>query len=131
MTVRQIITPAAATPSAAYSQAMAAGNLVATGGQVGKDPATGELGADFAAEVRNAITNLLAVLEAAGTDRQHVLKTTCFLTDIVHFDEFDAIYREYFVEPFPARSTVGIALAGGLSFEIEAWAVLPSAADAS
>ena len=131
MTVRQITTSAAATPSAAYSQAMATANLVATGGQVGKDPATGELGADFASEVRFAMTNLVAVLDAAGTDRQHVLKTTCFLTDIANFAEFDAIYREYFAEPFPARSTVGIALAGGLSFEIEAWAVIPTAAAAS
>ncbi|MGV9770285.1 RidA family protein [Microbacterium sp. NPDC003461] len=131
MTIRQISTAAAATPSASYSQAMVAGNLVATGGQVGKDPVTGELGADFATEVRLAIGNLVAVLDAAGTDIQHVIKTNCFLTDIADFAQFDEIYQEFFSEPFPARSTVGIALAGGLSFEIEAWAVLPAEAVSS
>jgi 2-iminobutanoate/2-iminopropanoate deaminase len=125
MTLRQIATSTAAVPTASYSQAMVAGGLVATGGQVGRDPVTGELGSDFAAEVRLALANLLAVLAAAGTDASHVFKTNCFITDIANFAEFDRIYQEFFSEPYPARSTVGIALAGGLGFEVEAWAVLP------
>jgi 2-iminobutanoate/2-iminopropanoate deaminase len=57
----------------------------------------------------------------------HVFKTNAFITDIADFAQFDAIYQEFFAQPYPARSTVGIALAGGLSFEIEAWAVVPEA----
>lgn len=127
MTIRQISTSAAIAPGASYSQAMVVGDLVATGGQVGKDPVTGELGADFAAEVRLALQNLSAVLEAAGTDMAHVFKTNAFITDIADFAQFDEIYQEFFSQPYPARSTVGIALAGGLAFEIEAWAVVPEA----
>ncbi len=127
-TLEQITTTDAPAPSAAYSQAIAWDRLIVTGGQVGADPATGELPARFEDEVRQALRNLIAVLSAAGTGPEHVIKTTCFLTDIATFGQFNAIYQEFFSDPLPARSTVGIALAGDLRFEIEAWAVrgLPS-----
>ena len=79
----------------------------------------------MAEQVRAAIGNLSAVLAAEGLGLEHVVKTTCFLTNIEHFAEFDAVYREMFPQPLPARSTVGVALAGELLFEIEAWAVKP------
>lgn len=119
----KIETSAASAPSASYSQAIAWERLVATAGQVGTDPVTGALPDDFEDEVRQALANLRAVLEAAGSDMSSVLKTTCFLTDITTFATFDRIYREHFADPLPARSTVGIQLAGPLRFEIEALAV--------
>ena len=123
MSLQQITTTAAPAPSAGYSQAIAWDRLVVTGGQTGTDPATGRLPEAFEDEVHQALRNLRAVLEAAGTATDRVVKTTCFLTDIATFATFDRIYREYFADPLPARSTLGIALAGGLRFEIEAWAV--------
>lgn len=119
----QIQTSAASAPSAAYSQAIVWEQLVTTAGQVGTDPVTGVLPDEFEDEVRQALANLRAVLEAAGSDMSSVLKTTCFLTDIATFTTFDRIYREHFEDPLPARSTVGIQLAGSLRFEIEALAV--------
>ncbi|SDS44757.1 RidA family protein [Jiangella sp. DSM 45060] len=121
--LEQISTTEAPAPSASYSQAIAWDRLVATGGQVGADPRTGALPEAFEDEVRQALENLRAVLRAAGTSPERVLKTTCFLTDISTFPTFDRIYRDFFPDPLPARSTIGIALAGGLRFEIEAWAV--------
>ncbi len=122
---REIVAKGAAAPSASYSQGIAFENMVVTAGQVGSDPVTGELKDGLAAQVRAAIANLEAVLAAENLGLEHVVKTTCFLTDVGDFAEFDAVYRELFPEPLPARSTVGVALAGGLLFEIEAWAVRP------
>ena len=123
----QIATANAAQPTASYSQAIMYGALIATGGQVGRDPITSELPADLATQVSLAIDNLEQVLLAAGSDIAHVMKTNCFLADIGQFDIFDAVYRGRFQQPFPARSTVGINLAGDLQFEIEAWAVVRKA----
>ncbi len=127
-TITPIITDAAAAPSASYSQGIVAGRLVVTAGQVGRDAVTGELPATLAGQVESAIANLKAVLAAAGLDLSHVVKTTCFLTRIEDFPEFDAIYRKHFSDPLPARSTVGVVLAGDLLFEIEALAVKPEEA---
>src|SRR5262245_20846139 len=119
MTIKQpVTTTAAPAPGGAYSQAIAAGELVATAGQVGTDPGTGALALDTAGQVEQAIANLEAVLGAAGCTLADVVKTTCFLTDIADFGVFDEIYRRRFPAPFPARSTVGVALAGDLRFEI-------------
>ena len=122
---RAVVTAGAAAPTASYSQGMVFGNVVVTAGQVGSDPVTGELKSGVADQVRAAIGNLSAVLAAEELGLEHVVKTTCFLTNIEDFAEFDAVYREVFPEPLPARSTVGVALAGELLFEIEAWAVKP------
>jgi 2-iminobutanoate/2-iminopropanoate deaminase len=127
-TPRPISTTTAPPPTAGYSQAVVAGTLIAVSGQTGRDRVTGELGDTLARQIDLAITNLEAILLAAGSDLRHVIKTTCFLADISHFREFDAIYRARFTEPLPARSTMGVALADGLLFEIEALAVIPSEA---
>jgi 2-iminobutanoate/2-iminopropanoate deaminase len=127
--LEQITTANAPAPSAAYSQAIAWDRLVVTGGQVGTHPATGELPAVFEDEVRQAMRNLVAVLRAAGTGPKNVVKTTCFLTDINTFPVFNEIYQEFFSDPLPARSAIGIALAGSLRFEIEAWAVRDAVAE--
>ncbi len=114
--------PAAVGP---YSQAIRVGNLVFTAGQVGIDPATGELREGLEAQTRQVMANLQAVLEAAGADLSTVVKTTIFMTDLSAFKQVNAIYGEYFTENPPARSTVQVAaLPLGALIEIEAVAVV-------
>jgi 2-iminobutanoate/2-iminopropanoate deaminase len=118
-----VSTDRAPAPGGSYSQAVVAGDLVHCAGQVGIDPATGVLADGLAAQVEQAIRNLEQVLVAAGSGLDLVTKVTCFLTDIGRFADFDEVYRRLVPQPFPARSTVGVALAGDLLFEIEAAAV--------
>ena len=115
--------PAAVGP---YSQAIRAGDLVFTAGQVALDPAGGELvGSDVAAQTEQVISNLKAVLAAAGTGLEHVIKTTVFLQNMSDFAAMNAVYARHFPEPFPARSTVEVgALPKGGLVEIECVAVI-------
>lgn len=109
-----------------YSQGIKAGKLVFTAGQVGIDPATGELaGPTIEEQTARALENVKAVLEAGGTTLADVVKVTAFLTDLSLFAAYDGVYRTYFPEPRPARSSVGAKLAGDFLVEIEAIAVLP------
>lgn len=110
-----------------YSQGINTGNLVFTSGQLGLMPETGTLaGPDVESQARQVMKNIGAVLEAAGTDFAHVVKTTIFLTDMAHFKTVNAIYGEFFPDTPPARSTVAVAALplGGL-VEIETIALLP------
>jgi len=125
--ITPITTVGAAAPTASYSQGIVARPIIVTAGQVGRDAATGSLESTLEGQVRVAIDNLEAVLRAADVTLADVIKTTCYLADIDDFARFDAAYRERFAEPLPARSTVGVALAGDLLFEIEAWAIAPAA----
>lgn len=111
--------PAAIGP---YSQAVRVGDLIYTAGQLGIVPATKTLaGADVEAQARQALENLKAILEAAGSCLRHVVKTTLFLQDMGDFARVNAIYGEYFAEEPPARSTVQVAaLPLGARVEIEA-----------
>lgn len=111
-----------------YSQAVRVGNLVFTAGQIGIDPETGQLQDSLAAQTRQALQNIAAILEAAGTNLQHVVKTTIYLTDLSAFGEVNAIYGEFFPQDPPARTTVQVAaLPLGAQIEIEAVAVVPEA----
>jgi 2-iminobutanoate/2-iminopropanoate deaminase len=116
--------PAALGP---YSQAIGAGRLVFCSGQLGLDPATGELVGDgIAAQAERALENLRAVLDAAGLGFGDVVKTTCFLADIGEFSAFNAVYARFMTDPPPARSTFAVgALPKGARVEIEAIAVRP------
>lgn len=109
--------PAAVGP---YSQAMVTGGMVYTSGQIALDPATGALvGTDVTAQTHQIMRNLAAVLAAAGTGLDRVVKTTCFLTDIADFTAFNAVYAEYFPNK-PARSCVGVKeLPKGAICEVE------------
>lgn len=110
--------PAAIGP---YSQAIVTGSLVFTSGQIPIDPATGRIEtASVEAQVRQAIENLSAILQAAGSDLTHVVKTTCYLKHISDFAAFNAVYETYFPGK-PARSCVEVAaLPKGALVEIEA-----------
>jgi 2-iminobutanoate/2-iminopropanoate deaminase len=120
---RQIIAtdkaPAAVGP---YSQAVQVGDLVYTAGQLGIVPGTKEFaGTDIEAQTRQALENVKAVLEAAGSCLQHVVKTTVFLQDIEEFGRMNGVYAEFFPEDPPARSAVQVAaLPLGGRVEIEA-----------
>lgn len=127
MYMKQIISTTKA-PAAigAYSQAVVANGMLFASGQLGVDPATGEFaGADFRAQAQQAVKNVAAILEAAGTDASHVVKTTVFLTDMANFAVLNEVYSTLFAAPFPARSAVAVAALpkGGL-VEIEILAVL-------
>lgn len=114
--------PAAIGP---YSQAVVTGSLVYTSGQIAIDPATGALvdGSIFE-QTEQVIRNLSAVLEAAGTGLDRVVKTTCFLQDIGDFADFNSVYEKFFTGK-PARSCVEVAaLPKGALVEIEVIAEL-------
>jgi 2-iminobutanoate/2-iminopropanoate deaminase len=115
--------PAAVGP---YSQAMRAGDLVFTAGQIGIDPATGELAADDAAgQAETVLANLAAVLEAAGSGLDRIVKTTVFLVDIDDWAGVNAVYQRIVPEPFPARSAFAVKeLPKGARVEIEAVATV-------
>lgn len=109
-----------------YSQAVVANGLVFCAGQIGADPATGEMVAGGVREqAEQVLRNLAAVLEAAGSDADHVVKTTVFLADMNDFAAMNEVYARHFKTDPPARSTVQAArLPRGALIEIEAIAVL-------
>ena len=91
-----------------YSQAFKCGNLVFTSGQIAIDPATSSVEAtDIVGQTEQVCKNLCAVLEAAGTTVEKVVKTTCFLADMADFAAFNEVYAKYFVSK-PARSCVAV-----------------------
>ena len=93
-----------------YSQAVVTGNMLFTSGQIPLDPATGELvGGDIAAQADRVCKNLGAVLEAAGSSFENVVKTTCFLKNMEDFSLFNEIYSQYFKDHKPARSCFAVA----------------------
>ena len=114
--------PAAIGP---YSQAIQAGNTIYVSGQLPIDPATGAFaGEDIAAQTRQSLTNIKAILAAAGADMSNVVKTTVLLADIGDFAAMNAVYAEFFSAPFPARAAFqAAALPKNAKVEIECVAV--------
>jgi 2-iminobutanoate/2-iminopropanoate deaminase len=125
--VRQAVSaPNAAKPIGPYSPAIRAGNLLFISGQVGFDPATGALiEGDISAQTDQVMRNIGALLEAAGADFAHVVRTTVFLADMGEFAAMNAVYARYVVDPPPARSTVQVAaLPRNARVEIDVIAVI-------
>ena len=121
-----ISTERAPRPAGAYSQGVQWERLVFTAGQVGIDPATGQPAPGGVREqTRQVLRNVTAILEAAGSGLDNVVKTTCFLADINDFGAFNEVYREFFPTDPPARSTVQVGLVPPWLVEIEAVAVRP------
>ena len=116
-----IIAPKAPAALGPYSAAVRVGELIFTSGQIPADPASGEIApGGIAQQTEQSLKNLSAVLEAAGSGLDQVIKTTCFLTDMADFAAFNAAYGKYFSEHKPARSTVAVkALPKGALVEIE------------
>ena len=125
MSISKISTPKAPAAIGPYSQAMTVNGLLFTSGQVGFIPETGAVAGDtIEAQAEQVCKNIGAILEAAGTDFEHVVKTTCFLADMKDFAVFNGIYEKYFVSK-PARSCVAVKeLPRSLLCEVEAIAEL-------
>jgi 2-iminobutanoate/2-iminopropanoate deaminase len=128
MNEKKIITTAKAPKALGpYSVGVVAGNLVFTAGQLGVFPETGEPASDeIKGQTRQALLNISAILEAAGSGLQHVVKTTVFLRDMNDFAAMNEVYAEFFPTNCPARSAVQVAkLPKELAVEIETIAMVP------
>ncbi len=114
--------PAAIGP---YSQAVVVGDMIYTSGMIPIIPETGELeSGDITAQARQAISNLIALLEEAGSDAQSVVKTTVFIKDMNDFAKINEVYATFFTDNYPARSCVEVArLPKDVLIEIEAVAI--------
>jgi 2-iminobutanoate/2-iminopropanoate deaminase len=123
---RQIITSdKAPKPAGPYSPAVRWDRLVFTAGQVAIDPSIAKpVDGGIREQTRQVLINVQNVLQAAGTDLKHVLKTTCFLQDINDFAAFNEVYREFFPSDQPARSTVEAGLVAPWVVEVEVVAVV-------
>jgi 2-iminobutanoate/2-iminopropanoate deaminase len=110
--------PKAAGP---YSQAVVNGGLVYVSGQIPVDPATGTIPEGMAAQAEQALRNLSAVLEAAGSGMDRALKVTVFISDMSQFAAVNEVYARFFTEPYPARTCVESPhLPKGVMIEIDA-----------
>jgi 2-iminobutanoate/2-iminopropanoate deaminase len=108
-----------------YSNAVRVGDLIFTAGQPGLVPETGQAaGATFEKQARQAFLNLRTVLEDAGSDLAHVVKVTCFVADGNGFATLNDLFKEFFPQSPPVRSTPVVELPRGLLFSIEAIAVV-------
>ena len=110
--------PAAIGP---YSQAIQVGNLIYTSGQIPINPATGSfVEGGIKEQTRQSLLNVKAILEEAGLTMHNVVKTTVFMADMNDFADMNAVYAEFFSEPYPARSAVAVkTLPKGALVEIE------------
>jgi 2-iminobutanoate/2-iminopropanoate deaminase len=126
MSIREAIStdaaPAAAGP---YSQAIRAGELVFTAGQLGMDPVSGELAADIGGQAERALRNLEAILAASGSGLDRLVKVTVYLADIADWPAVNEVYAAILPEPYPARSAFAVKdLPKGALVEIEAVATI-------
>ena len=123
--LKKITTEKAPAAIGPYSQAVAAGNFLFASGQIPINPASGRVEAEgIEAQAEQVMKNVGAILEAAGTDYAHVVKTTCFLADMADFAAFNGVYEKYFTEK-PARSCVAVkALPKDVLCEVEVTALL-------
>jgi 2-iminobutanoate/2-iminopropanoate deaminase len=109
-----------ARPQAPYSPVVASGDLVYTAGQYGADATGSMAGDDIESQTRQTLENVRTCLAAAGCGLDDVIKVNGYLVDLGDFAVYNEIYREFFTEPYPARTTVGASLAPGLLVEVEA-----------
>ena len=107
--MKAVSTPKAPAAIGPYSQGIDTGSLVFTSGQIALNPADGTMPDGPAAQTRQAMENLRAVLEAAGSSLREVVKITIFIKDMEHFSVINEVYAGFFSEPFPARSCVQAA----------------------
>jgi reactive intermediate/imine deaminase len=120
-----IVTTDAPTPVAAYSQAVRKGNILQVAGQGPADPETNQFaGTTVAAQTRQVMRNIEAILRAAGAGFDDVVMMRVYLTDASHFTEMNDVYSSFVKAPYPARTTVFVGLAPGMLVEIDALAVL-------
>jgi 2-iminobutanoate/2-iminopropanoate deaminase len=97
-------------PAGPYSQCLITDSLIFVAGQGPADPVTNKVASNVAEQTRQALTNIMNILEAANSDMNKVVKVSAFLSDLKYFQEFNEVYKEFFNEPFPVRTTVGSQL---------------------
>ncbi|MGE4239988.1 RidA family protein [Ramlibacter sp.] len=122
-----IVPPTGLLPHRPYSPAVLAGNMLYVSGHTGSDPVTREFAAGIEAQTRQALSNIKSVVEAAGGTLADIAKVNVFMVDMPSdFEGMNAVFKEFFPEAPPARSTVGVAhlARAGLRVEIEAVGVL-------
>ena len=124
---RAVSTDQSPRPSGSYSQAIVAGEMVFVAGQGPLDPATSLRPEGITAQTHQTIRNIRSILHAAGCTLDDVVKVTTHLADVDDFQAYDDVYREYFRDPLPVRTTVGSSLIEGL-VEIDVIAVRPDGA---
>jgi len=93
----------------AYSQAVRAGDTVYLSGQIGLDPATGQMVEGIDAQIQRVFLNLAAVAAAAGSSLEQAVRMTVYLTDLAHFARVNEVMAQHVREPFPARAAIGVA----------------------
>jgi 2-iminobutanoate/2-iminopropanoate deaminase len=120
--IRSVQTSRAPAAIGPYSQAVCAGGFVFVSGQIALDPETGSLvEGGFGAQMEQVMLNLQAVLEAAGSSLEHVVKFTCFVTDLAQFGSVNNAFTRHLKAPFPARATIEVSgLPKGALVELEA-----------
>ena len=106
----KITTTNAPVPAGPYSQAIVWGDHVYVAGQGPLDPATGKTAPDVAGQTRQVLTNIKNILGAAGVSMDNVVKVSAYLADMKYFSEFNEVYKQFFNEPYPVRTTVGAQL---------------------
>jgi reactive intermediate/imine deaminase len=111
-------------PVGPHSQAVQRGNILAIGGQVGTDPYSGILCDGIHEQLRQAMTNVQALLKEAGASFADVVMLHVYLTEEGHFREMNTVFNEFLTEPFPARTTVYSLLPPGMLVEVDALAVI-------
>jgi len=123
---RRAVRPEGSQPNRIYSPAIVAGDLVFTSGQIGVDPKTGQMvEGGVTAQLEQVFRNLTAVLEAAGSSKEHILKATVFLADMGDYNTMNELYQKHFKGDPPARTTVQVAaLPRNARIEIEAVAIV-------
>jgi 2-iminobutanoate/2-iminopropanoate deaminase len=121
MTRKPVLSQEAPQPSGGYSQGIVAGGFLYLAGQGPYDPAGARVGETIAEQVRQVLGNLDAVARAAGGSLRNAVRVGMYISDMAHFDEMDAEYRRFFLDPMPARTTIQSDLVG---FDVEGDAVV-------
>jgi 2-iminobutanoate/2-iminopropanoate deaminase len=124
---KQIFTEKGVKPGGVFSQAIVAqGTYTFVSGQGSFDPATGAFRpGDFREQAEQTFANIGVLLEASGTSWEHVVKVSVFLRRIADFPELNAVYAQYFTEPYPARTTIEAGLVGDMLIEVDCIALVP------
>jgi len=115
----KVVTEKAPRSSGPISQAIVSGNFIFVAGQGPTDPATGKKGETVAEQTRQVLTNVKNILEAAGASMDDVVKVSAYLADMKDFAEYNEVYKEFFNDPYPARTTVGAQLVNNILVEID------------
>ncbi len=109
---KQIRTEKAPMPIGPYSQGLVVGSRIYVAGQGPLDVESGKVPEGVSSQTRQVLTNIRTILEAGGSSMDDVVKTTVHLADLKDFEAFNAVYKEFFTEPYPVRTTVGSQLYG-------------------